>query len=109
MTGHTIIPFQIMTTNLSQRLTYLELFDFIGTDVLPVKRSPLLYGSIENPDSIPIHLDDLRCLGTETFLTDCMDNFFQSTHVCNHSEDAGVHCGGEIPMDLCTHDIIPKI
>ena len=73
--------------------------------MLPVKRSPRLYGGIENPDSIPIHLDDLRCLGTENSLMDCDPDFFQSSHVCDHSEDAGVHCGGEIPMNSCAHYI----
>lgn len=74
-------------------LVLTDCFALTGTDVLPVKRSSHLYGDIENPGTIPIHLDDLRCNGTEMSLLEC--GTFHSSHVCEHSEDAGVHCGGK--------------
>ena len=36
-----------------------------------------------------IHLDDVKCIGTETFLIDCN---YTTNHDCGHSEDAGVSC-----------------
>ena len=40
-----------------------------------------------------IHLDDLRCDGTETSLLNCSHNG-ELNHNCAHSEDAGVICIG---------------
>ncbi|KAM9847935.1 neurotrypsin [Aulostomus maculatus] len=39
----------------------------------------------------PIHLDDVRCLGTESTLGQCTAKG-QDDHDCHHSEDAGVIC-----------------
>ncbi|CAN9500192.1 unnamed protein product [Ophioblennius macclurei] len=39
----------------------------------------------------PIHLDNVRCLGTETSLGQCAADG-QNGHDCRHSEDAGVIC-----------------
>ena len=39
-----------------------------------------------------ILLDDVQCVGTELFLTNCTHS---STHNCGHYEDAGVTCDGE--------------
>lgn len=39
----------------------------------------------------PIHLDNVRCLGTETSLGQCPAEG-QEGHDCRHSEDAGVIC-----------------
>ena len=39
----------------------------------------------------PIHLDNVRCLGTETSLGQC-PAVGQDDHDCRHSEDAGVIC-----------------
>ena len=38
-----------------------------------------------------IHLDDLRCTGSESRLTDCPHRG-AGVHNCVHSEDAGVRC-----------------
>ena len=37
----------------------------------------------------PIHLDDLRCTGSESSLFECPA---AATHNCAHFEDAGVRC-----------------
>ena len=42
-----------------------------------------------------ILLDDVQCVGTELFLTNCTHS---STHNCGHYEDAGVTCDGEFFM-----------
>lgn len=39
----------------------------------------------------PIHLDNVRCSGTETSLGQCPAEG-QDVHDCRHSEDAGVIC-----------------
>ena len=42
----------------------------------------------------PIHLDNLRCIGTETSLLDCPrhHNVAVGEHNCSHREDVGVRC-----------------
>ena len=42
-----------------------------------------------------ILLDDVQCVGTELFLTNCTHS---STHNCGHYEDAGVTCDGEFKV-----------
>ncbi|KAG9264040.1 deleted in malignant brain tumors 1 protein-like [Astyanax mexicanus] len=39
----------------------------------------------------PIFLDNIKCAGNESSLTECRHNGF-GRHDCNHSEDAGVTC-----------------
>ena len=42
----------------------------------------------------PIHLDNVQCTGNEENITQC--SYVTSTAInCDHSEDAGVICGGE--------------
>ena len=40
--------------------------------------------------TVPILLDDVACLGTESRLTDC--SYDSHTLDCTHREDAGVSC-----------------
>ena len=42
----------------------------------------------------PIHLDNVLCSGDEHALLDCSFPSF-GDHNCDHSEDAGVICGGK--------------
>ncbi|XP_038069984.1 deleted in malignant brain tumors 1 protein-like isoform X2 [Patiria miniata] len=39
--------------------------------------------------TVPIAMDDVQCTGSESRLTDCS---FQTSHNCDHHEDAGVIC-----------------
>ncbi|NXE71780.1 DMBT1 protein, partial [Calcarius ornatus] len=43
------------------------------------------------PGAGPIHLDGLRCAGTEAHLAQCPGHTW-GRHNCNHAEDAGVAC-----------------
>ena len=45
-----------------------------------------------------IHLDELRCVGTETRIADCVHGGV-GNHNCGHNEDAGVICVGKIDLD----------
>uniref|UniRef100_A0A3P9KDD8 SRCR domain-containing protein n=1 Tax=Oryzias latipes TaxID=8090 RepID=A0A3P9KDD8_ORYLA len=45
--------------------------------------------------SDPIWLDDVACSGSENSLTHCGHNGYRK-HNCNHGEDAGVICSGEL-------------
>ncbi len=47
----------------------------------------------------PIHLDNLRCVGTESRLIDCPHNGV-GIEDCSHFEDAGVTCEGERVADV---------
>jgi hypothetical protein len=64
-------------------------------DVVPVKRSPLVYGN--DSMNLNIILTNLDCNGTESSLLDCQINSKAMRH-CDHSEDAGVRCGGIVVL-----------
>ena len=58
-------------------------------EAVAVKRAH--FGSFEFH---PIHLDNMQCTGSEENITQC--SYVTSTAInCDHSEDAGVICGGE--------------
>lgn len=46
------------------------------------------------PGREDIHLDDVRCRGTESYLWDCQHAGW-STHNCGHHEDVSVICSGK--------------
>ena len=43
----------------------------------------------------PIFLDNMGCVGTETFLRNCPNSGSIGLHNCRHAEDASVVCPGE--------------
>ena len=49
-------------------------------------------GAFFGAGSGPIHLDDVRCIGSEAALINC--TYDPSTVDCSHFEDAGVQCQG---------------
>ena len=49
------------------------------------------YGAYFGQGSGPIHLDDVRCIGSESALIKC--TYDPHTSDCSHYEDAGVQCG----------------
>ena len=55
------------------------------TRVGAVARSRAFFGQ----GTVPILLDDVACIGTESTLLSCR---YSSTHNCVHAEDAGVTC-----------------
>jgi len=67
----------------------LMTFLFI-TDAVPVR------GAFFGQGSGNILLDDLTCAGTEQSLLNCPRNIPLLSNNCNHSEDAGVKCQGNI-------------
>jgi hypothetical protein len=51
-----------------------------------------VFGPAED-SSIPIHLDDVQCYGSEQDIRSCLSNLnFNRSHNCRHSDDVGVIC-----------------
>ncbi len=66
----------------------------VGTSVVPIKRSPRLYGYAP-PNTLTV-LDNLRCSGIELSLLECQPFTNSRIKICQHFEDAGVQCGGTL-------------
>ena len=76
-----LTPIDVLSTNNSRELTLLPAL--VGAQAFP--------GGQFGPDlCLPIHLDDVSCLGNESSLLECS---YSELNDCNHGEDAGVECG----------------
>jgi hypothetical protein len=60
----------------------------LGTNGIVIPGNSILFGGIATG---AIHLDDVKCLGTETNLAQCKHRAWGDT-VCTHDEDVGVFC-----------------
>ena len=49
------------------------------------------FSNLHEPGTGIIHLDEVRCTGTELTLSNCSAS---RVHDCIHREDAGVYCEG---------------
>ena len=58
--------------------------------LLPSSDAIAYSGAFFGAGSGPIHLDDVRCTGSEAALINC--TYDSSTIDCSHFEDAGVQC-----------------
>jgi deleted-in-malignant-brain-tumors protein 1 len=53
---------------------------------------PLVFGSAHfGQGTLPIHLDNVQCTGTEISLPQCKHKEFGS-HNCHHGDDVGISC-----------------
>ena len=75
----------------------------LTADIVPVKRSPLIYGN--DSMNLDIILTNLDCRGTESSLLGCQMNNRAVRH-CDHSEDAGVRCGGMVVLYYADHVVM---
>ena len=48
----------------------------------------------------PIWLDHVQCTGSEDFLSDCPHSTEWGNTTCNHREDVGVVCKGEVKVHV---------
>ena len=56
--------------------------------------------------SVPILLDDMKCLGNETSLIGCSFRKPIGSHNCYHAEDAGVRCKYACEIDTLLHNCV---
>ena len=56
-----------------------------------------------NSSSGPIYLDNVQCMGNESFLVNC--SYDTNITDCTHTQDAGVRCQGTVVtyMYVCTY------
>ena len=81
-------------------LMYFYCYNHHHLEAVAVKRAH--FGSFEFH---PIHLDNVQCAGSEENITQC--SYGTSTAInCDHSEDAGVICGGEYIHYFCLHSTL---
>ena len=81
MSSNLINPFQVLGPPL--HLT----FHILNADAIAYS------GAWFGLGSGPIHLDDVRCTGSEAALVNC--SYDPITTDCSHYEDAGVQCQGK--------------
>ena len=66
---------------------------------------PLKQAFFGSSPSRPIHLDNVRCNGSESSLLNCTANEVGMNN-CDHSEDAGVRCNGMLSGYVCKSSFI---
>lgn len=70
--------------------TSMELMSY-ATSIPLVGNTAVLRAGFGAGTGLPIHLDNVRCTGSEGYLFACPSNAV-GTNDCSHSEDAGVMC-----------------
>ena len=77
-------------------------FSFVCLSVLSdaVAYSNAFYGQ----GTVPVLLDDVRCIGTESRLLDCP---YTTKDNCTHSQDAAISCttSNELANDKCIYTV----
>ena len=69
---------------------------------------PLKQAFFGGSPSRPIHLDNVRCSGSETSLLSCAANPV-GVNNCDHSEDAGVKCNGMLYSVVTCFEILHTV
>ena len=70
---------------------YLNIWIYIAVVHAVKKAGGIFEFGLEDIDSLPIHLDEVKCRGTEQSLLECG---YVEKHDCTHAQDAGVMCPG---------------
>ena len=53
--------------------------------------------------SLPMHIIDLNCTGSELSVLDCPHNGLTGIHTCDHRQDASVRCQGIVNFYTFVH------